>query len=131
MNKIAVRVNPLFSEALQNVAFKRGYYWQSEDHNIIQYINEPFILFHKEKRAVYRTSCVKVEDGIEECKRSGYEIVSTIQEIVDFFKDEPIVLGDYTGEISKGGLSVKVNCQTIPFDQVENLYNKMKEAKNV
>jgi len=131
MDKIAVRVNPLFSEALQNVAFKKGYVWEADDQTSIMYTNEPLILFNKQKRKIFRTAYEKVEDGLKECRISGYEIISTIQEIVDFLIDEPIKLGDYTGEISKGGLSVKVECQTVTFDQVENLYNKMKEAQNV
>jgi len=109
---------PEVSEMLQKIAFKAGFGWQDTGKQEFYDINAETLFFWEER------SPPEISHGYS--KRG--ETVS-IEEAIKRLTVNKVQIGDYTGEISTDGKCLRIQCQNVYFEKVEEIYNLMKKLQ--
>lgn len=133
--KFAVKTShPELSEAVQKVAFKYGYKWNSNTPLKVQNTNAPYLVFNAhegDNQVIYM--CSDLEWPHQHFKRGKLDviyddsysfdgIVKALQEPVNIWK-----VGCRTVEIVNGKLMAEDT--EIPFETVKEIYNVLKKAR--
>lgn len=117
--------HPSVSKMLQEIAFAHNYTWASE--KVVQFTDKEYLLVSPTTRNLYYaghndtvpTKSVEVGNLIEFIKilEKGYKPLPTM-----FINSHLVTFED-------SGNFVKIGCTTVIFNEVEQIYNTMKELK--